>query len=510
MISVYEQWVKVDDLAIKAIELSLPDHGSEIIERIRSDYAQDIGIIGLLRRTHLEAGFDDAAQLYWGSRREPTSPRLESVLGQLLLNIAASAIFEVLRELGRDPSQIAGFIESRAIAANVMHAGGLDLAVAWVHLSRIWQLHRWKRAGVIEPVRATIREMLEGATIHVDIEGKTASEVEKIRQNLLYAVRGLVIEEIERSGDVVLPANGRTIEGTAASYGLGFGAPVCWPAAGRLKPTGQYVLAVPPMLVDGEGRAMTTSHATKPGVRYRYYNTRSDLLDGSPAWRVSAHDLEQLVCNRIAELLTDQQSLRELLGDRGDHAQALQSIIEAGDVMAAQLRSGTVAARQPIVAAIVDQVALHGEAIEITVAPHRLLLALGYSVETIVALQPLVLTCPATRVRKGHQLRLVIPASTAPSPAPTRNEKLVALMSEAYSAQQLLATHPGQPIAVVAKLERRCRSRLTQLLALSCLAPDIVTAIIEGRQPATLTARGLSGIDLPLRWPEQRVALGFS
>ena len=264
------------------------------------------------------------------------------------------------------------------------------------------------------------------------------------------------------------------------------------------------------MLVDGEGRAMTTSHATKPGVRYRYYNTRSDLLDGSPAWRVPAHDLELLVCNRIAELLVDQQALREALGERADDAQALQSIIEAGDVMAARLRSGTVASRQPIVAAIVDQVALHSDVIVITVAPHRLLLALGHSAETLEGLRPLVLACPATRVRKGHQLRLVIPAATAPLPTPTRNAKVVALVSEAHAARQLLTTLPGQSIAVVAKSERRCRSRLTQLLALSCLAPDIVTAIIEGRQPATLTARGLAGIELPLGWPEQRVALGFS
>jgi len=45
------------------------------------------------------------------------------------------------------------------------------------------------------------------------------------------------------------------------------------------------------MLHDGEGRAMTPSHATKPGKRYRYYVTRPDLIDGSPAWRVSAFDL---------------------------------------------------------------------------------------------------------------------------------------------------------------------------------------------------------------------------
>jgi site-specific DNA recombinase len=52
---------------------------------------------------------------------------------------------------------------------------------------------------------------------------------------------------------------------------------------------------------DGEDRAMTPSHATKPARRYRYYITRPDLLDGSPAWRVSAHDLEELVCDRLSQ-----------------------------------------------------------------------------------------------------------------------------------------------------------------------------------------------------------------
>lgn len=62
----------------------------------------------------------------------------------------------------------------------------------------------------------------------------------------------------------------------------------------------------------------------------------------------------------------------------------------------------------------------------------------------------------------------------------------------------------------IAKAEDRCRARLTQLLGLSCLAPDILTAIVEGRQPPTLTARTLAGVELPMAWPEQRAAPGFS
>lgn len=55
-----------------------------------------------------------------------------------------------------------------------------------------------------------------------------------------------------------------------------------------------------------------------------------------------------------------------------------------------------------------------------------------------------------------------------------------------------------------------CRTRLGKLAALACLAPDIITAIVEGRQPASLTARTLQDIDLPLAWIDQWALLGFA
>jgi hypothetical protein len=51
---------------------------------------------------------------------------------------------------------------------------------------------------------------------------------------------------------------------------------------------------------------------------------------------------------------------------------------------------------------------------------------------------------------------------------------------------------------------------LAKLAALACLAPNIATAIVEGRQPASLTARTLQDIELPLAWPDQRALLGFA
>ena len=91
-----------------------------------------------------------------------------------------------------------------------------------------------------------------------------------------------------------------------------------------------------------------------------------------------------------------------------------------------------------------------------------------------------------------------------------RNEKLVALIAEAHAARKLILASPDKSIAAIAASTNRCRTRLGKLAALACLAPDIGAAIVERRQPQTLTARTLQDLDLPLGWPEQRTLLGFA
>ena len=262
-------------------------------------------------------------------------------------------------------------------------------------------------------------------------------------------------------------------------------------------------------LSDGEGRAMTTNHACKPGVRYRYYNTRPDQVDGTAAWRVSAHDLEQLVCNRIAQFAADPHAIRELLGDARDDALLVRNAIAAGDVMAAQLRSCSQTTKAELIARIVAAVSLREDRVDIALNLQGVREALGFADKGTGPEAALNLNCPAAQVRRGHRLRLVIPAP-ARALARTRDEKLVAVVAEAYAAAQLLHEIPGRSIATIAKETGRCRTRLARLVASSCLAPDIVTAIVEGRQPSTLTASSLLDCDLPLAWTEQRAVLGFS
>jgi hypothetical protein len=50
-------------------------------------------------------------------------------------------------------------------------------------------------------------------------------------------------------------------------------------------------------------------------------------------------------------------------------------------------------------------------------------------------------------------------------------------------------------------------AHVRRLLRFGYLAPDIVEAIVEGRQPRSLFKRLLQGI--PCAWPDQRSAFGF-
>jgi len=73
-------------------------------------------------------------------------------------------------------------------------------------------------------------------------------------------------------------------------------------------------------------------------------------------------------------------------------------------------------------------------------------------------------------------------------------------------AQQAALT--GAPEPTVSNYSKR---HLWQLLRIGWLAPDIIAAITEGRQPPSLTGRRLlRAAHVPLSWNEQRRYFGFN
>jgi site-specific DNA recombinase len=98
----------------------------------------------------------------------------------------------------------------------------------------------------------------------------------------------------------------------------------------------------------------------------------------------------------------------------------------------------------------------------------------------------------------------------APTPTvPKRDDRLVQLVAEAVATRERLQAMGDVSIAKAASWFGCCRSTLTDRIKLSYLAPDIIEAILAGRQPRSLTRRRLATLDLPIDWRLQRQLLGF-
>lgn len=256
------------------------------------------------------------------------------------------------------------------------------------------------------------------------------------------------------------------------------------------------------MIRDHVDRPMSPSHAVKQQRRYRYYVSSaavvSDAADKSPALRLPAPELEQMVIDAISDLLCDQRTIMALpqvdarsLVQRTNAAQALASKMEKSDK--AQVRQQL----QSLGIAIV----VNPDRIEASIS-RRLLVAVldGTAPAADDDGVRLPVDIPTKPDRRGHNLKLVL-RSEKERPAKI-DPDLIALLRKAEAARQQLFDQTDSSDATDREVERIAR--------LAFLAPDIITDILEGRQPPSLTPRRLlKQASIPLDWKSQRQALGF-
>jgi hypothetical protein len=96
-----------------------------------------------------------------------------------------------------------------------------------------------------------------------------------------------------------------------------------------------------------------------------------------------------------------------------------------------------------------------------------------------------------------------------PERSAATDRTLIKALARAYRWQKLLDAGVYGSIAEIADKERINRSFLSRTIRLSLLAPDIIEAILNGSQPATLKLSDLEG-PFPIDWQQQRIAFGFS
>jgi ParB-like chromosome segregation protein Spo0J len=111
--------------------------------------------------------------------------------------------------------------------------------------------------------------------------------------------------------------------------------------------------------------------------------------------------------------------------------------------------------------------------------------------------------------RGGRKLIMAPEGATMPTPKPRRDDTLINALVRAHRWRRRIESGRAKSITDLAEHEGVTDAYICRLLPLTCLAPDIVEAILDGRQPKGLRLAEVLGKG-PVGWEEQRNAWGFA
>lgn len=118
------------------------------------------------------------------------------------------------------------------------------------------------------------------------------------------------------------------------------------------------------------------------------------------------------------------------------------------------------------------------------------------------------MTVMARLQRVGREMRMLVENSDDQTSA---DPGLLRIVARAHDIQERLMENTDLTVHVIASQERVSANYVYRLLRLPTLAPDIISAIVNGKNPPQLTAKKLMRLtpQIPVDWAEQRKLLGF-
>jgi site-specific DNA recombinase len=265
------------------------------------------------------------------------------------------------------------------------------------------------------------------------------------------------------------------------------------------------------LLRDENGITLKPSHASKSGRRYRYYISRPPE-DGSSSttsgWRLPAPAIETLVVEAICAFLDDSVRLPERLWLTDLPAEELRPMLAKAARMKRRLETGNRTEMRVLLCETVECIDLRQEVVRIGLSATGMCANLDVPDRSSVAEQRIVwLDVPMQLRRRGAELKLVLAGDHARAGSPDPN--LIAAIAQGHRWFEELRSGDITSIADLVRRHGVHQADVSRILPLAFLAPDIVEAILDGRQPVELTAARLKRIRLPNAWADQRRVLGF-
>ena len=222
-------------------------------------------------------------------------------------------------------------------------------------------------------------------------------------------------------------------------------------------------------IFDDRGNRMGPSHASKRGIKYRYYLS-STLLQGRPERsgttpRVPAAEIEEIVVRSVRQHL----KLSEQVNDR------------------------------TLISTHVARVDVQADHLLIKLSPRQEPDGKG-------AEEPMTLRISWKKVASARRREILLPAgSKIQHTRPIRSETRATLVASIARGRRWLNELTRDPQASsdsIAKREQCSRRKVNMMASLAFLAPDLVKAAIEGRLPHGMGVTRLC--DMPTEWSRQQ------
>src|ERR1700738_368867 len=120
---------------------------------------------------------------------------------------------------------------------------------------------------------------------------------------------------------------------------------------------------------------------------------------------------------------------------------------------------------------------------------------------------PIELTAPVAFRRRGVEMRLVLPGVALQNNRSRGAPTLIKAIARGGAWFDELAAARARALRELAERDGITRRYVRRLVDLAFLSPELVEAILQGRQPIELTATRLTELDLPLDCADQRSLL---
>lgn len=262
------------------------------------------------------------------------------------------------------------------------------------------------------------------------------------------------------------------------------------------------------LVFDETGDRLCPTYAKKDGRSHPYYISKrlnQSAKDQVGGWRLPAKALEQAIVSAVLGMLKDEKQWIKLLINSDLTTDDYRDVRTEIASMQSKLTSG----RRDEVREVINRI-IHRIKIEPGKASIVFAKAVLMDAESVNESTPgQKLSVPFQTRRRGVETRIILGSEISPDVNTDHN--LISAVKRSFKWWRLLTEEDGWSIQKLAALDGVDASDVTRFLPLAFLSPNIVKAILEGRQPVDLNLERFKKMGvLPMDWEGQAKVLGFA